>query len=208
MADDEFADRPGKVTVSAPVRLAGGYRDYNRYHVTLRDAGGAPVEQQRDIVLCGKVVCVLPLDIAREEIVLLRQFRLAAHIANGDGDLVEIVAGRVDPGETVEQAARRECSEEIGLAPQRLIPICTYLTTPGLTDEEVTIYATSVDASQITEGDRICVDGERVHVFRAGFDDALAALASGAVRGSPVIIALQWLALNRARLPALLNTAL
>lgn len=205
MASNDIADRPATVTISAPERLAGGYRDYNRYHVAWRDAGGAPVKQQRDILLGGKVVCVLPLDIAREEIVFLRQFRLAAHLANGHGELAEIVAGRADPGETIEQAARRECSEEIGVAPDKLVPICTYLTTPGLTDEEVTIYVAAVDAAQIPQGDRICVDGERVHIFRATFDAALAALAAGTVRGSPVIIALQWLALNRARLGEILK---
>jgi ADP-ribose pyrophosphatase len=206
MRDDELADRPAKVTVAPPLRLGDGYRPYERYHVTLQGADGELVEQERDILRGGKVICVLPIDVTRQEIVLIRQFRLAAHLANGKGELVEIVAGRVEDGETLEQAARRECGEEIGVTPERVIPIVTYLTTPGLTEEEVTIYVAAIDAAQVSDGARICVDGERLDVFRVPIDAALAAVDKGRMHGSPVIIAFQWLALNRARLGALLNT--
>lgn len=207
MAPEDLADRPAKVTITATERLANGYRPYDRYHLTLHEAGGAEIEQRRDVVLGGKVIAVLPLDVARQEIVLLRQFRLPAHLADGRGELVEIVAGRVDTGEAPLEAARRECEEEIGIKPANLIPIVTYLTTPGLTDEEVTLYAAAVDASSVVEGPRTTIDGERLSIFLASFDAALAALDAGTMRGSPIIIGLQWLALNRTRLPSLLNTA-
>jgi ADP-ribose pyrophosphatase len=207
MAPEDLADRPAKVTITATERLAKGYRPYDRYHLTLHEAGGAAIEQQRDVVLGGKVIAVLPLDVARQEIVLLRQFRLPAHLADGRGELVEIVAGRVDAGETPLEAARRECEEEIGIKPANLIPILTYLTTPGLTDEEVTLYVAAVDASSVIAGPHTTIDGERLHIFRAPFDAALAALDAGTLRGSPVVIGLQWLALNRARLSTLLSSA-
>ena len=38
-----------------------------------------PVVQERDVLIGGKVVAVMPIDIARQEIVLIRQFRLPAH---------------------------------------------------------------------------------------------------------------------------------
>lgn len=205
MADDEIADRPFPVTVSGPENLADGFRKYSRYHAQFIGTDGVRVDQQRELVLAGKVVAVLPVDMAREEVVLLRQFRLSAHLANGQGELIEIVAGRVEPGEQLEEAARRECGEEIGVTPERVFHAVTYLTTPGLTDEELTIYVASVDAALVPEGDRVCVDGERLNVFRASFDAALSALAAGTVRGSPVVIALQWLALNRGRLAEILK---
>ncbi len=65
------------------------------------------------------MAAVLPVDLARDEVVLLRQFRLAAHLANGDGSLVEIVAGHVEANEQPVATARRECVEEIGVAPDR-----------------------------------------------------------------------------------------
>jgi ADP-ribose pyrophosphatase len=205
MRDRTLADLPADVTLSAHELLAKGYRDYQRYRLTLKGEDGAPVAQVRDILLGGKVIAVLPVDLVRDEIVLLRQFRLPAHLANGRGDLVEIVAGRVEPGETLIDAARRECTEEIGVTPDALVELFSYLTTPGITDEEVTIFLAAVDAARVSEGARTTPDGERLRIFRVSVDAALAALGRGAMRGSPVVIALQWLALNRGRIAGLLR---
>lgn len=205
MADkSKLSDLPADVSVSPPERLAEAYREYERYHVTIKDADGAPAEQQRDILRGGKVAAVLPVDLARDEIVLLRQFRLPAHFANGHGDLIEIVAGRVEAGEQPAAAARRECAEEIGVSPTKIVELFTYLPTPGIADEEVTLYLGVVDASEVQEGAVATVDSEQLYLMRVPIDAALAALNSGALRNGPLLIALQWLALNRDRLPALL----
>jgi len=200
----KLADLPADVTVAPPERLAKAYRDYWRYHAEIVGADGRPVPQQRDVVRAGKVVGVLPVDLARAEVVLIRQFRVAAHLANGNGDLVEIVAGRVEDGESLTDAARRECTEEIGLAPAKLVEAFRYLSTPGVTDEEIVVYLGAIDASQIKEGAAVTVDDEQLYVIRVPIDTALAALGSGAIHNGLLLIALQWLALNRGRLPALL----
>src|SRR5262249_53674169 len=75
-----------------------------------------------------------------------------AHFANGHGYLVEFVAGRVESNETLVDAARRECREEIGVAPEKTVELLSYLSTAGLTDEEVTIFLAAVDASRVREG--------------------------------------------------------
>ena len=63
----------------------------------------------RDVVRVGRVVVIVPVDLERDEVVLIRQFRLGAHLAIGQGDLVELPAGRVEHGEELVDAARREC---------------------------------------------------------------------------------------------------
>ena len=73
--------------VGRPSGLPTGYRDYQRYRLTLKGEAHAPLPQTRDVLHGGKVVAVLPVDLARDEIVLIRQFRLPAHLANGRGDL-------------------------------------------------------------------------------------------------------------------------
>src|ERR1019366_7100382 len=123
--------------------------DYQRYRLTLTGTDGATHTQTRDILLAGKVVAVLPIDLVRDEIVLIRQFRLTAHLANGRGDMIEAVAGWVEAGESLLEAARRECTEEIAVAPTVLVELFSYLTTPGLTDEEVTVFLAAVDASRV-----------------------------------------------------------
>jgi ADP-ribose pyrophosphatase len=196
----ELADRPADVALSQPEPLAKGFFDYKRYRMTLHGA-----VQTRDVVLAGKVAAVLPIDPSRDEIVLIRQFRLPAHLANGRGDLIETVAGRVEPGEQPAETARRECAEEIGVEPSGLIELFTYLTTPGLTDEEVTIFLAAVDASRVPE--RTNAGGEQIDIVRVPIDAAIDALTLGTLRNGPLVIVLQWLALNRGRIKDMLRAS-
>ena len=193
------ADREADVALSPPEDFAKGFFGYQRYRLTVE--GDA---QTREVVRAGKVAAVLPIDVARDEIVLIRQFRLPAHLANGKGDLVEIVAGRVEAGEQPAETARRECAEEIGVAPLGLVELFSYLTTPGLTDEEVTVFLAAVDAARVPARTH-ATEGERISVMRVPIDAALEALSAGTVRNGPLVIALQWLALNRARVAELLR---
>ena len=200
---DEIADRAVKVDVADAGLLAKGFREYRRYQVTLTAEEGARIEQSRDVLAGGLVVAVLPVDLARDEIVLIRQFRLAAHLGNGKGDMVEIVAGRVEAGEAAAVTAGRECQEEIGVAPAALAELFSYFTTPGVTDEQITVFLAAVDATKVPA--RTVTGDEHIRTMRVPIDAALAALARNAIRNGPTIMALQWLALNRARLGEVLR---
>lgn len=200
---DEIADRAADVAFDEPELLAKGYRAYRRYRITLTGEDGATIEQERDVLDGGKVIAVLPVDVERDEIVLIRQFRLPAHLGNGKGDLVEIVAGRVEQGETLAASARRECREEIGVAPSALVELFSYFTTPGLTDETVTVFLAAIDAAQVPAHTRL--GDEYIRTLRVPIDAALTALQAGTIHNGPAILALQWLALNRARLAGLLR---
>ena len=201
----DLADLPADVAFSAPELLAKGYLDYLRYRLTLQGDDHAPLAQTRDLLLAGKVVAVLPIDLARDEVVLIRQFRLAAQLANGRGNMIEMVAGRVEAGEALADAARRECAEEIGVMPAALVELFSYLTTPGITDEEVTVFVAAVDASQVPQRSGAAMEGEQIATLRVSIDAAIAALAQGAMRNGPLVMALQWLALNRSRVAELLK---
>jgi ADP-ribose pyrophosphatase len=111
----------------------------------------------------------------------------------------------VEAGESLIESARRECTEETGLAPQKLIELLTFLSTPGVTDEEVTIFLAAVDATKVREGSLTTPDGEKLFVHRVSIDTAVAALDQNMMRGSPMIIGLQWLKLNRGRIADLLR---
>ena len=198
------ADGPAAVTVSPPENLARGFRPYNRFRFTF--PGQEADLQTRDVLCSGASVAVLPLDPARGEIILLQQFRLPAHLANGNGCLFEVVAGHIEGQDSGLATARRECAEEIGVAPDPLIELLTYFTTPGLCDEQITLYLGVVDASRIPERAGLAAEHEETFLVRLPIDDALAALARGGLHSGPLVLALHWLALNRMRLDEIVRT--
>jgi ADP-ribose pyrophosphatase len=174
---------------------------YERFDVAIIRDDDDTLRQRRDVIRAGRVAAVLPIDLARREIVLIRQFRLPAHLATGRGDMIEIVAGRVDGDESAPSAASRECQEEIGVVPGRLIELYSVLTTPGMTDEYVTFFLGFVDSSKLPARGGLVGETEDTRPFVVSIDAAIAALDGGAVYNGLMISALQWLALHRDRLP-------
>jgi ADP-ribose pyrophosphatase len=73
---------------------------------------------------------------ADPEILLLHQYRYAA-----DGEIWEIPAGRLDPGEAPESCARRELLEETGASAERFEHLTTIYPTPGFCDEQIHLFA-------------------------------------------------------------------
>ena len=72
------------------------------------------------------------------QVVLIRQYRHALR-----RELWELPAGSLDPGESPEAAAARECEEEIGLVPTRIERLCGLHPTPGYCDEEMIFFRVS-----------------------------------------------------------------
>ena len=72
------------------------------------------------------------------QVILIRQYRYAVNRW-----LWELPAGSVDPGETPEQAARRECHEEIGQLPDTVVRLGSLFPTPGYCDEEMFFFRVS-----------------------------------------------------------------
>ena len=88
----------------------------------------------REVVRHPGSVVVAPWD--GERVVLIRQYRHAA-----GRPLLELPAGKVDvSGESPEETARRECVEEVGLDPGRLLFLHGCFLSPGFTDEYCRIY--------------------------------------------------------------------
>ena len=84
----------------------------------------------------GSVVIIPMTDDTR--VMLVRQYRVPL------GRWAwELPAGSLKPGEDAENAARRECHEEIGLVPGRLEKLGSFFPTPGYCDEEMNFFLVS-----------------------------------------------------------------
>ena len=201
MSGPDLSDSAVEVELSGPENRGGGFYGYDRYRVKL---DGATFE--RDAVRIGRVVVILLVDLDRDEIVLIRQFRLGAHLALGKGDVVEVPAGRVERGEGVTDAARRECQEETGLVPQVLVPLFDLMPSAGSSDEHMFFFLGVVDASRVLERAGAAHEQEDTRPLRVPIDQALEALKAGKLHYGAAVLSLQWLALNRSRLREIAET--
>ena len=91
-------------------------------------------EAVMDVIRHPASVVLLPMP-DPEHIFLVRQYRYAI-----DGWMWELPAGSVDPGETPEEAATRECHEEIGHIPAQLDRLGAFYPTPGYCDELMVFF--------------------------------------------------------------------
>jgi len=101
-----------------------------RQQVTLPDATKAV----REIVHHQAAVAVLMVT-ADQHLVLVKQWRAPAN-----GVTLEIPAGKVEAGEMADQAAVRELNEETRLKAAHLKRVAGFYTSPGFTDEYMTLY--------------------------------------------------------------------
>src|SRR3974377_1506560 len=99
-----IADEHADGVVASREILGAGFRSYERLQFVAAHGKGA--RRPQDILRAGPAAAVLPLDLVRQEIVLIRQFRLAAQLAEGSGNLIEIVAGHVEADEIGSTPAR------------------------------------------------------------------------------------------------------
>ena len=109
-------------------------------------------EIKRAIVHHGGSAVMMPVD-KKNRILLVKQYRLPAKQY-----LWELPAGRLDPGETPLQAARRELVEETGYRAKKWQQIAVFYASPGFLAEKMTIYL----ATKLTAGEKKPMEDERI----------------------------------------------
>lgn len=147
----------------------------------------------------GDSAAVLLYDSSRDSVILVEQFRYPAYTREeGNGWLLEIVAGAVDRNRTPEAVARAELVEEAGCSVQELEHVATFYPSPGACSERMYLYLGSVSAPiQERSGGGELDEGEDIRVHQMPLDEALRLVRRGVIRDAKTIIALQHLALRR-----------
>jgi ADP-ribose pyrophosphatase len=117
--------------LSSKVMFKGPVFGVRRDHVI--EPGG--IDVTRDIVTHHGSVVVLPV-FPNGDMLLIRQYRHSVRRF-----LWELVAGRIEPGESPITAARRELLEETGYTARRFRKLFTAFPTPGFVSEVMLVYA-------------------------------------------------------------------
>jgi ADP-ribose pyrophosphatase len=93
------------------------------------------LEVTLDVVTHSGSIVLLPV-LPDGRIVLVRQYRHAT-----GQHLWELVAGRIEPGESPVAAARRELLEETGYRARRFCKLLDFFSTPGFLTERMLVYS-------------------------------------------------------------------
>jgi ADP-ribose pyrophosphatase len=132
-----------------------------------RHHDGSEVERQV-VTHPGAVAMVAHDDM---HIYLVRQPREAA----GEEAMLELPAGKLDvPGETPIDCARRELAEEVGLAAEEWTELKRFYTSPGFSQEEMTVYL----ATHLSWVEHRPDPEERIEVVPWPLDDLDGAIAA------------------------------
>jgi len=106
--------------------------------------------------------------------------------------LLELPAGRVDPGETPEQTARRELREEVGLDPARLDYARGFFVAPGFADE----FLHGFIARDCVESPLEADEDEELIVEWKPLGEAIDLVEAGEIIDAKSVILIQFLALE------------
>jgi nudix-type nucleoside diphosphatase (YffH/AdpP family) len=160
----------------------------------------APVE--RVAFVSGDAVTVLPYDPVRDRVLVVEQFRYGIY-RRGDPRpwSLEAVAGRIDPGESPEAAARREAMEEAGLVIGALHHVSSYYPSPGAVTEYLLSYVGVADLPDEAAGlGGVPDEHEDIRGHVIARDRLMDLIETGEVDNAPLILTAWWLEANRARL--------
>ena len=153
-------------------------------------------EVKREIFERGHAAVLLPYDPVRDEVVLVEQIRIAAYDSSESPWLLEMIAGMIEEGESVEDVARREAVEEAGLVVGRTKPVLSYLASPGGTSERLSILVGEVDASLAEGIHGLAEENEDIRVHVVSREQAYQCVEEGSIDNAASVIALQWLQLH------------
>ena len=153
-------------------------------------------EIKRELFGGAQVSAVLPYDPIKKKIVLIQQFRPGTISKNTNNYLNEIVAGIIDPGESPEIAAKRECLEETGYKIKKLTPIQGYFPAPGSSESFYHLFLGEVDSKN---GKKIMgLDNENEDILVESFkiNQVKKMMQEGKFINGLTLIAIQWFFLN------------
>ena len=132
----------------------------------------------REIVRHPGAVAVLA--IYDSKMIVVEQFRKAV-----EASMIEIPAGKLEPGEDLAEAAKRELEEETGYTCSRIYPIASFVTSPGFADEILHLFA----AENLQPGRANPDEDEFLDVSLITLDEALQYIAEGKIRDAKTMMA-------------------
>jgi ADP-ribose pyrophosphatase len=178
-----------------------GFLRLVRYRLrhSLFSGGWSPIIERERIEDLNSAAALL-YDAARDQVVMVEQFRIGALEQGRGAWTLEPVGGVLKAGEDAGEVVRREAMEEAGCEILDLASIGAYHVSPGTSADRIRLFCGRVDAALAGGIHGLREEGEDTRVIVIDAEQAIGHLCSGKIDTSSAIIAIQWLAMNRDRL--------
>jgi nudix-type nucleoside diphosphatase (YffH/AdpP family) len=161
-----------------------------------RRSNGEWQTQTREIYDRGNAAALLPYNLARRTVVLVRQFRLPAYVNGHDDLLIEAAAGMLDNA-SPEARIRAEAEEETGYRLHDVKKVFEAFMSPGAVTEKLHFFVAEYEASmRVGSGGGLEDEGEDIEVLELPIDQALAMIDDGRIADAKTIMLLQYAALH------------
>ncbi len=147
-----------------------------------------------EVVKAHDSVAILIYQKEHDAFVLVKQFRPAVYLNNGNGMTVELCAGLVDKELTLDVIAQEEIEEECGYKVEAgsLEYITTFHTSVGFAGSKQALYYVEVDESmRISDGGGI--EGELIEVIELPTSEARSFIYDESIAKTPgLMFAFMW----------------
>jgi nudix-type nucleoside diphosphatase (YffH/AdpP family) len=152
--------------------------------------------QHRETYDRGNGAALLPYNLARRTVMLVKQFRYPAYVNGCDDLLIEAAAGLLD-NESPEKRIRAEAEEEIGYRLRDIRKIFEAYMSPGSVTEKLHFFVGEYQPDmKIGAGGGNPDEGEDIEVLELEIDEALAMIADGRIMDAKTIMLLQYAKLH------------
>ena len=187
-------DHPQNVEVESRAIVFDDFFQIEEAHLRHEQFDGAMSETVRRLSFeRGDGVAALVVNVEAQTVLMVEQFRYPT-FKHGDGWIVEIIAGMLEPDEAPETCIRREILEETGYRVRALRHVSTFYTSPGGTSERIFLfYGEVTDAQKIAQGGGSAHEGEDIRVLEIPLIEVWDALDAGRFQDAKTLIALMWL---------------
>ena len=188
----KVAAKPAPAKSAKPLKLTGKARTLSSKTVykgrvfwitsdEVAEPGG--VRATRDVIRHNGSVVILAVDTKTNpkdpNILLIRQYRHAA-----GQFLLELPAGRIEPGEKLIPAAKRELIEETGYRAKKWSKHVKYFASPGFLTEAMNVLL----AEDLTLGEAAPEDDEKIEIHMTPLSEVLRLIHAGKILDGKTLI--------------------
>lgn len=145
-------------------------------------------QAKRELIKHPGAVCVIAVT-NEKKIILVEQYRKAL-----ERPLVEVPAGKLEPGEEPSLCAARELEEETGYRPGSIKHIQSFYTSPGFADELVHVFL--AEQLEKVEDGLAADEDEFVELLEVSIEEAEQLAKESRIYDAKTLWALQYLRLN------------